>query len=250
MKLQRRWPALAAAALLSSAVWAQYSPDATLDLGTSYGQLALGQAALSGTRAIGKSSAEASRAAKRPQAQSAPQPPIAGSMNFKSTSAVTDLVNQRFIERQSQNHPELRAQLAEEILSGDLQNYFAGILRQYGYETDNLADVTSAYYLSLWKIIHEREPTPQQIAAVQAQTREFMAQDQNLMQLPDAAKQEICETFALHTALALQGYALLVSENDTETLANFRRGLQVTLAPQGPDLASMNVTDRGFVTGK
>ena len=33
--------------------WAQYSPDASVDLGIGFGQMALGQSAISGTRRIG-----------------------------------------------------------------------------------------------------------------------------------------------------------------------------------------------------
>lgn len=54
--------ALACAALLASgAALAQYAPDATMDLGTGYGQIALGQSVLDGTRAIGKDSQSTSR---------------------------------------------------------------------------------------------------------------------------------------------------------------------------------------------
>lgn len=60
------------------AAFAQYSPDATMDLGTGYGQTALSQSTLSGTRKIGvdarsstgKSSTTAARTA---QAQSLQQ---------------------------------------------------------------------------------------------------------------------------------------------------------------------------------
>lgn len=60
-----------AAALASAAACAQYAPDATMDLGTGYGQIALGQSVLNGTRAIdGKSREPSTRNAVRPsQAQ-------------------------------------------------------------------------------------------------------------------------------------------------------------------------------------
>jgi hypothetical protein len=249
IRLPLVWRVLVSVSLLSLPARAQYSPDATLDLGINYGQLALGQAALSGARAIGESSDRASRAARRPQVQP-PQPPMKGSIAFRSTPTVTEIVNQRFITWQSRNHPALRAQIVEEIQSGALQAYFAGILHRYGYAANNLADVSSAYYISLWRIIHGRDPTTRQVVAVQRQTRESMTQDRSLMALSDAAKQEICETFALHAALALQGYEQLARNGDTKTLANFRRGLQATLAPQGPDLAAMAISEHGFVTSE
>lgn len=227
---------------------AQWSPDASMDLGIGYGQMALSQAALDGTRAIGSTTGKAFRARGRDEAKA--KQPARGTLVFKSTPAVTRMVNRRFIDWQSQKHPQLRAELAKGIESGDLQRYFRNILAGYGYARDNLADCSAAYYISLWKIMHGRDLTPQQIAGVRRQVRTFMAQNSRLMQLPDAQKQEICETFALHTALALQGYEQLVRDRDTSTLANFRRGLQAKLAPQGPDLASMSVTDEGFVSAQ
>jgi len=61
----------ACAAVFAFAASAQYSPDATMDLGTGYGQIALGQSVLDGTRAIdGKSQDLPARSTVRPsQAQ-------------------------------------------------------------------------------------------------------------------------------------------------------------------------------------
>jgi hypothetical protein len=243
--------ALLVAALPAASARAQWSPDATMDLGVGFGQMALSQSALSGTRMIGSTSGKAFRAG-RDDADEAPKakaaPPLRGSLSFRSVASVTRGDNQRFVDWQSERHPELRAQLAEGIESGDLQRYFQGVLSRYGYARDNLADVSAAYYLSLWRIVHGREPTPRQIAGVRRQLRGFMAREPRLMQLPDAQKQEICETFALHTALALQGYDQLVESRDARTLAGFRAGLQAKLAPQGPDLAQMQLSDEGFVS--
>lgn len=229
---------------------AQWSPDATMDLGVGFGQMALSQSALSGTRSIGATSGKAFRA--KP-ARSGPTPApeqarVQGSLRFDASPAVTRVVNERFVAWQAERHPQLRAQLAEGIASGGLQRYFQDILSRYGYARDNLADVSAAYYISLWRIVHGRELTPRQVAGVRRQMRGFMAREPRLMQLPDAQKQEICETFALHTALALQGYEQLLQSQDARTLADFRRGLQAKLAPQGPDLARMQVSDEGFVS--
>jgi hypothetical protein len=236
------------AALPAAPLQAQWSPDATMDLGVGFGQMALSQSALSGTRSIGTTSGKAFRATTAPQRKPATPAPVKGSLRFDSSPAVTRVVNERFVAWQAEKHPQLRAQLAEGIGSGELQRYFQGILSRYGYARDNLADVSAAYYISLWRIVHGRELTPRQVAGVRRQMRGFMAREPRLMQLPDAQKQEICETFALHTALALQGYEQLVQRHDARTLADFRRGLQAKLAPQGPDLAQMQVSDAGFVS--
>lgn len=55
--------------LASASALAQYAPDATMDLGTGYGQIALSQSTLSATRQIGKQPASS-----KVPAQQASQP--------------------------------------------------------------------------------------------------------------------------------------------------------------------------------
>lgn len=239
--------------LLASAVqpicaWAQYAPDASMDLGIGYGQMALGQAAINGTRAIGVTSGRAFQNNE----EGAPEPtvPVTGSLTFKSTPAVTQMVNRRVAAWLSEDHPEMLAETEEDVRSGRLQGYFADILSQYQYDSANLADVSAAYYISLWRIIHGRDLTPRQVLGVRDQMRAFMAEDADVMQLSDAEKQEISETFTLHSALVLQGYEQLLQDGDTRTLALFRQGLQTNLAPQGPDILALDVSEDGFVAGR
>jgi hypothetical protein len=73
ISVKHRAVALCGCLMLPSAAYAQYAPDATMDLGTGYGQTALSQSVLDGTRAIGeKSSARQSRTgALRPQPSAA-----------------------------------------------------------------------------------------------------------------------------------------------------------------------------------
>jgi hypothetical protein len=59
ISVKRRSVMLCGCLLMSSAASAQYSPDATMDLGTGYGQIAMSQSILNGTRTIGKKSSGA-----------------------------------------------------------------------------------------------------------------------------------------------------------------------------------------------
>lgn len=228
--------------------WGQYAPDASMDIGIGYGQMALGQAAINGTRAIGITSERAFRNNE----EDAPEPtvPVPGSLTFKSTPAVTQVVNRRVAAWLSEEHPEMLAETEEDVGSGRLQGYFADILYEYQYDSANLADVSAAFYISLWRIIHGRDLTPRQVLGVRDQMRAFMAEDADVMQLPDAEKQEISETFTLHAALVLQSYEQLLQEGDTRTLVLFRQGLQTNLAPQGPDILALDVSEDGFVAGR
>jgi len=240
--------------LLPGSAWAQYSPSATLDLGMGFGRMALGQAVLNSARSAsggGDTSSgtggEAEAASERAEPDPAPALPAEGSLTFEPVPEVSDLVTRRFVDELSKDHPQLRAQVEEEFQSGALQDHFGELLDRYGYEHDHLADVAAAYYISLWRIAHGRDVTAGQIAGVRRQMRGLLADEPGVMRLSDAQKQEIAEIFALSASLSLQGYEQIVRSGDTETLASFRRGVQATYAPQGPDLAALSLTDDGFV---
>lgn len=232
--------------------WAQWSPDATVDLGMGYGQMTLSQSSLQGTRSIGAAGKRAFVDTTTPAASKSAIPKNApaarpAALRYVPASKVTALVNQRFIAWQSSKHPELREQLAKGISSGELQDYFRRLVAARGFSSTDLADVSAVYYISLWQVLHGREVSARQAAGVRRQIRDAMAREPRLTSLPDARQQEIAETFALHTALALRGYEQLVRDRNTALLRDFRSGLQRKLVPQGPDLMALAISDQGFV---
>lgn len=232
---------------LTAPACAQWSPGATMDLGVGYGQMTLSQSSLQGTRSIGTAGKRAFVDKATPAATKSSPPAQAAALRYAPTAKVSELVNQRFIDWQSANRPQQRAQIAEGIRSGTLQQYFRELVANRGFSPDDLADVSSVYYISLWQVLHGREVTPRQAAGVRRQIREAMAREPRLTSLPDPQQQEIAETFALHTALALRGYQQLVRDGNIALLRDFRSGLQRKLVPQGPDLMALTVSDQGFV---
>jgi hypothetical protein len=249
MRMHRSSLILLVALASAPSVHAQWSPDATMDLGVGYGQMTLSQSSLQGTRSIGMAGQRAFAKGKgTTRAPNASLPPSrAADLRYVPSPKVTGIVNQRFIDWQSAKRPQMRAQLAKGINSGELQGYFRNLVTQRGFSPTDLADVSTVYYISLWQVLHGREVTARQAAGVRRQMREAMGRDPRLTSLPDAQQQEIAETFALHTALALQGYQQLLRSGNAALLRDFRSGLQRKLVPQGPDLMSLHVTDEGFV---
>lgn len=247
MGMHRARLILLVAFLSASPARAQWSPDATMDLGVGYGQMTLSQSSLQGTRSIGMAGQRAFAKGTGHAPAAAPAPASrAADLRYVPSAKVTRIVNQRFIDWQSAKHPQLRAQLAKGINSGELQGYFRNLVTRRGFSPTDLADVSTVYYISLWQVLHGREVTARQAAGVRRQMREAMARDPRLTSLPDAQQQEIAETFGLHTALALQGYQQIVRSGNAALLRDFRSGLQNKLVPQGPDLMSLDITDQGF----
>src|SRR5690606_24732662 len=84
-----------AGALIATPACAQWSAGASVDMGVNYGQMALSQSAMSGTRTLSKSSKKAvsgeTAAEPTPAASAKPFNP-----HFKTNPQVSQLVNQRF----------------------------------------------------------------------------------------------------------------------------------------------------------
>lgn len=217
-----------------------------MDLGAGYGQMALSQSTLSGTRAIGSTGKEAF---SKPAADDKPadEPPSSETFAFDRSDAVTKLVNQHFAESKSRNHPELREQIREEVESGQYQDYFDDLLDEHDFDRDDLADVIAAFYMSLWKIMHGQELTDRQIAGVRRQLLALMAKDARLTGLSDVEKQEMAEQLAYSTMIAGAAYQQLKRSGDTAQLAALREGVRRNVLASGVDLRRTELTNGGLV---
>jgi hypothetical protein len=228
---------------MATAAHAQWDAGATLDLGAGYGQIALSQSALSGTRSLGRAASRAVDVRAK-----APVDTQRAALHLRRDAAVTRMVVERFNAASIRKHPELRSQLM--AATRELYEHhrrFLDRLRRHGLSPDNLADVTAMYYLAIWQVVHDRVPSGKQIQAVQRQFRAQMAQESALAKLDARARQEIADTLALHGELTLEGEAMLKRKRDDAQLAAFRRGLRTDAVPNGPDIAAMRLTDHGFV---
>lgn len=239
---------LAAAALFAPAQ-AQWSPSPTVDMGMNYGQMALSQSAMGGTRALSKSSkkavsAQASPEAAKPAVAKAPFNP-----HFKTDPKVSRLVNQRFAHFLGADDPAALAEVMQELESGKYRDEFRQRLDAYGLVQNDLVDVTAAHYAAIWELVHDRALKPSEVVAIRDQLKQTLRDQPELAAMDDADRQEIAETFMLHTAVAMDGYRTVQSSGDRKLLAQYRAGVQRNLLPDGPDLQSLDVGPGGFTSG-
>lgn len=241
-----------AALLGTSTAAAQWSPGASVDMGVNYGQMALGQSAMSGTRALGKTGKRAftddtPAATRTTTPAAATTNGAAFDPTFKPKAAVSDRVNQRFARYLAGDDPQQVARAMDELESGSYRKQFRQLLAENRLDENNLADVTAVYYAALWEVVHGGDLTVPQVAAIRNQLRQAMRGEPSLAGLADADKQEIAETLMLHTAAAVDGYRALGERGDRRLLAQFRQGVQRNLLPEGPDLRQLDVAAGGFV---
>lgn len=236
--------ALALLICLPSAIHAQWSPSATLDLGMGYGRMALSQAALNGARQLSKGSGAAFDRPAGPKRVDPAFTPI-----FKTDPAVTRTVNDRFILFYAGEDPKNRQVMAREVASGTYQKHFRDLMQRLGLspQLDDLLEVSAARYLVLWEIVHGRAVSAEEARAVRDQLQAQFSEDFWMQRMKDAEKQELAETFVLHVANADIAHTELVRRNDSRLLAGYRAGVQKHLLPDGPRLDRLTISDAGFV---
>ena len=244
---------LASASLLASAPsHAQWSPSATVDMGMNYGQMALSQSAMGGTRALSKSSSKAIRetaapVSRAPQVKKAPFNP-----RFKSDPQVSRLVDQRFANYLASDEPDVDAAIAvvlRDLATGRYRAEFRKMLTANGLAANDLVDVTATHYAALWELLHGKTLTTSQVISIRDQLRQTLRDEPTLGTMDDADRQEIAETFMLHTVVVMDGYRTIQSSGDSALLARYRAGVQRNMLPDGPDLKSLGVGSGGFTSG-
>lgn len=237
--------ALASMAIATPAC-AQWSSGASMDMGVNYGQMALSQSAMSGTRTLSRSSKKAvsGEAASKPAASPKPFNP-----RFKTDPQVSKLVNQRFARYLAGDDPAAEAEVMRELESGKYRDEFKQMLATNGLAANDLVDVTATHYSAVWELIQGRKLQPAQVKSIRDQLRQTLQDQPELADMDEADRQEIAETFMLHTAVAMDGYRTVQSSGDPKLLAQYRVGLQRNLLPDGPDLESLDVGSGGFLAG-
>jgi len=170
-------------------------------------------------------------------------------LDFRSDPAVTRTVNARFADLLGSLQPDKREQIASELDSGAMQTKFAELLSSYGYSNRNLADVMTAYLIIAWEVVHNKDATQfiNGIGTVHVNMRSALSHSQNVRELTDAQKQELAETLGNLTMLAAVAKNTLVQRGDTEHLALLQENVRATTQKFGVDLASVRLTDQGFV---
>src|SRR5690606_14028798 len=220
-----------AAVLIATPVCAQWSSGASMDMGVNYGQMALSQSAMSGTRTLSKSSNKAisgeATAKPEPAASAKPFNP-----RFETDPQVSQLVNQRFARYLAGDDPTAATQVMRELESGKYRDEFKQVLAADGLAANDLVDVTAAHYSAVWELIQGRKLQPTQVKSIRNQLRQTMQSQPELTEMDEADRQEIAETFMLHTAVAMDGYRTIQSSGNSRMLAQYRAGLQQQLMPE------------------
>ena len=171
-------------------------------------------------------------------------------LTFAPSIAVTRRVEQKFIAELGAKLPAQKPGIQELFDSGVLDATFASLLAKFGYSSDNLADVMTAYVILSWETVHNGDATqhPRGIAAVHRRIRNALASDPRVGAFSDVEKQEFAETLATMAMLDTLARRQLLAGHDTAQLLQLERGVREATLALGIDVGKLQLTDAGFVT--
>lgn len=84
---------------------------------------------------------------------------------------------------------------------------------------NDLVDVTATHYSALWELLHGRKLTPNQVTSIRNQLRQTLRDEPELATMNGADRQEIAETFMLHSVVLVDAYRAVQSSGDRKLLA-------------------------------
>lgn len=152
-----------------------------------------------------------------------------------------------FIERTSGREAAERTRSA--FQSGDPIASWAGIVREDGLRTGDLADAMAAYWILNWIMANQGDNNRTQALAVRDQVRGVIGGSPAVARLGDAGRQEMAEVLMLNFLVQQATYVDAMQRGDQ---AMMRRLGDAAVArfrnEMGVDLRRLQLTDAGLVS--
>jgi hypothetical protein len=223
----------------ASAAWAQWNPRMTASLGRSYGQLALSQSVLSGTRRAGDAPASATPAAPADDPEAAltftPDPDLSGEIR----TGVIDVL--------AQQSPQFRWQMERTFADDAVLKDFERYMRAHGnYSSHNVADCMAALLVISWEIMMNETASEAQTRGAHAQVRGIFLNTPRLQQMTNAERQEMGEKSAYQVMIASAAREQYLKQPDPDRLKELQASARTVMQQQGIDLSQLTLTAQGF----
>lgn len=175
---------------------------------------------------------------------------VAAVTTYRSTPAVSTRVQSQFadfIERTAGREAAERTRSA--FQSGDPIASWAGIVREDGLRTGDLADAMAAYWILNWITANQGDNNRTQALAVRDQVRGVIGGSPAVARLGDAGRQEMAEVLMLNFLVQQATYVDAMQRGDQ---AMMRRLGDAAVArfrnEMGVDLRRLQLTDAGLVS--
>src|SRR6202171_6508007 len=130
----------ALACVCSTAAVAQWNPHFTASMGRGYGNIALSQSILSGTRRLGRGATVRPDAAPRAQAASLTPAQIDAALTYTADPTQSDRIRVAMIDIMGGQNPATREQMTKALADDVVLKEFDRVLSANGYSSRNVAD--------------------------------------------------------------------------------------------------------------
>lgn len=173
------------------------------------------------------------------------------SLTYSSDPAISRRIKNDILARWKRNNPNQGQALDEAFSRYDFLSEFRKIGGPYGIDAHNLADITTAYWVVSWALIHKTDIVDTRfVKAAQRQLRAALPSVKGLSKLSSAQKQEMAETMMYQTVL-LQANRVRLSQHYDQPFWQATAGrARNDLLQAGVDLEKVQLGAGGFALGR
>lgn len=224
------------------AAQAQYDAGATMGMGQG---MVLNNAVI-GANVMGDVILKQGQSAHRGGASGQHGAANLAALQFQSSAEVSKSVLDRIARQFGGRQPDTYRQA---LLRDDMLAKFDTLLRQYGYDSHNVADAFTAYLVLSWEVVNNGSLGADRagIDALRRNLQQALARNPRFVAMPDAQKQEMAETFAYLAMIASATRSELQRKGDPMSLARLQDGVNGTAQRMGVNLRAVKLTAQGFV---
>jgi hypothetical protein len=234
----------ALACLCSTSAIAQWSAHSTASLGRGYGNIALGQSILSGTRRLGVPASARANAA-RPASLTPAQ--IEAALIYTADPQQSDRIRVTMIDTMSGQNRATRADLEKAFADDAVLKEFERFMSGRGYSSHNVADDMAELLVVCWEIFTDGTASKTQIQGTHQQVRGVFLGNPALRAMTNAQRQDMAERAAYQVEIAFLARQEAVRSGDQAQLAQIRKSTAAMLLAQvGIDISRQRLTDNGF----
>ena len=166
-------------------------------------------------------------------------------LRYSPSPAISQRIKKDFTKALAKANPQSAEDIERKLGQQDVLGDFARDMAPYGLRPDDVADVTTAYWITMWMIANQ-EPAPalHEVSAVQQQIRTSMLHSPKLVNSTEGERQEMAEGLIYETMLA---FGMLNNATpDAMKLTQLAGDAQRNMLKKGVDLQSLRLTSRGF----
>ncbi len=243
----RRGASLIVAALgclCSTAAVAQWNPHFTASMGRGYGNIALSQSILSGTRRLGTGATVRSNA---PRAASLTPAQIDAALIYTADPTQSDRIRVAMIDTMGGQNPATREQMTKAFADDAVLKEFDRVMSANGYSSRNVADDMAALLVLCWKIYTGGTANKLQIAGAHQQSRGIFLGTPALRTMTNAERQEMAERIAYQFVISDMVNQVALRSGDQAQQAQIRQSAAAVMRQRVDiDITRLRLTERGF----